>query len=118
MLDRDAGQHVPAFRCYSLNTPLSRKREAVLLTLGEEARPRRAGWLIPLCVCQTRKKRPLRQHGFHALVQSSSRNSSGDRLASRAMPPIVKALTGLFRGIVTMRWPSLITIYAFPDARF
>lgn len=30
--------------------------------------------------------------------------------ASRAIPPIVKALTGLWRGIVTMRWPSVMTL--------
>jgi hypothetical protein len=40
---------------------------------------------------------------------SNSRNRSGVRPASRAIPPIVYALTGLCRGIVTILWPSVIT---------
>ena len=41
--------------------------------------------------------------------QSSSRNCSTERPASRAIPPMVNALTGLWRGIVMIRWPLLIT---------
>ena len=41
--------------------------------------------------------------------QSSFLNCSTLRPASRAMPPIVKAFTGLWRGIVTIRTPSDIT---------
>jgi len=42
--------------------------------------------------------------------QRSFLNCSTVNPASRAIPPIVKALTGLCRGMVTMRTPSDITI--------
>jgi len=44
---------------------------------------------------------------------SSSRNCSTDSPASRAIPPMVNALTGLCRGMVTMRTPLLMTM-CFP----
>ena len=45
-----------------------------------------------------------------AVVDSSFRNWSILRPASRMMPPIVKALTGLLRGTVTILLPSDITM--------
>src|SRR3989442_4618788 len=54
---------------------------------------------------------PLKRvlHGPH----SNLRNSSTVSPASRTMPPIVYAFTGLCRGIVRMRTPSVITM-CFP----
>jgi len=43
------------------------------------------------------------------LPHRSFRNSSGVSPASCAMAPMVNALTGLWRGIVRMRWPSDMT---------
>lgn len=42
--------------------------------------------------------------------QRNSRNHSGVSPASRAMPPMVNALIGLWRGMVTTRSPSVITM--------
>ena len=47
--------------------------------------------------------------GVERRVQSSFRNCSTVSPASRIMPPMVKAFTGLWRGIVRMRRPSVIT---------
>lgn len=44
------------------------------------------------------------------VTQRSLRNSSGVSPASRTIPPIVNALTGLWRGIVRIRAPSDITM--------
>jgi len=43
-------------------------------------------------------------------IQSNLRNSSLVRPTSRTIPPIVRALTGLCRGMVTIREPSVITM--------
>ena len=55
----------------------------------------------------------VQEKGSHFLspvsTYSSFRNSSSLSPASRTMPPIVKALTGLWRGIVRMRASSVMT---------
>ena len=53
---------------------------------------------------------------------SRSRNSSSVKPASRTMPPIVKALTGLCRGITTLersvRHDDVLALPKYPEAGF
>lgn len=94
----------PRLACPECGTPtpeIQRGRELEIVSMEIEEEPRGAGVAGGAAGAEG--------------CYSSFLKASGLRPASLAMPPMVKAFTGSWRGIVTIRAPSVITMCFAPS---